>query len=153
MDRIVPDAMRALAKGESIPVRNKASTRPWQHVLEPLGGYLALGAALATRKRFNDFASGFNFGPDPKANRTVKELIEEILKWTNGKWVDKSEPKAVHEAGLLNLDIRKAKRLLGWKPKWKFEKTIEETVRWYVAVGNGEKPLVATQRQIMEYSI
>jgi CDP-glucose 4,6-dehydratase len=152
-DRIVPDAMRAFLSKKSLVVRNKMSTRPWQHVLEPLGGYLTLGAALATRKRFNDFASGFNFGPDPKANRTVKELIEEILKWTNGKWVDKSDPKAVHEAGLLNLDIRKARRILGWKPKWKFEKTIEETVRWYVAVGNGEKPLVATQRQIMEYSI
>ena len=117
-----------------------------------MGGYLTLGAALVTRKRFDDFASGFNFGPDQKANRTVKELIEEILKWTNGKWVDKSDPKAVHEAGLLNLDIRKAKLILGWKPKWAFEKTIEETVKWYKAVENGEKPLVATQRQIMEYS-
>ena len=153
LDRIVPDAMRALAKGEAIPVRNKTSTRPWQHVLEPLSGYLTLGAALATRKRFNDFASGFNFGPDPKANRTVKELIEEILKWTKGKWVDKSDPKAVHEAGLLNLDIRKAKRILGWKPKWAFEKTIEETVKWYKSVENGEKPLVATRRQIVEYSV
>ena len=153
LDRIVPDAMRALAKGEVIPVRNKTSTRPWQHVLEPLAGYLALGAALATRRRFDDLASGFNFGPDPKANRTVKELVEEILKWTKGKWVDKSDPKAVHEAGLLNLDIRKAGRILGWKPKWKFEKTIEETVKWYLSVGNGERPLVATQRQIMEYSL
>ena len=153
LDRIVPDAMRALAKGEAIPVRNKTSTRPWQHVLEPLGGYLALGAALATRERFDEVCGGFNFGPDPKANRTVKELIEEILKWTKGRWVDKSDPKAVHEAGLLNLDIRKARKVLGWKPKWAFEKTIEETVKWYAAVGNGETPLVATQRQIMEYSI
>ena len=151
-DRIVPDVMRALAKGEAIPVRNKASTRPWQHVLEPLGGYLTLGAALAERERFCEVCGGFNFGPDPKANRTVEELIDEILKWTKGRWVDKSDPKAVHEAGLLNLDIRKAKRVLGWKPKWKFEKTIEETVKWYVSVGNGEKPLDATQRQIKEYS-
>ncbi len=151
-DRIVPDCMRALAKGDIIPVRNKTSTRPWQHVLEPLGGYLTLGAALASRKRFADFASGFNFGPDPRGNRTVKELIEEILKWTNGKWVDKSNPSAVHEAGLLNLDIHKAKDILGWKPRWKFEKTIEETVKWYEAVRNGAKPIAITQQQIMEYS-
>lgn len=151
-DRIVPDAMRALAKGEPIPVRNKFSTRPWQHVLEPLGGYLALGLALATRSRFEDYAGGFNFGPDPKANRTVGDLVKEILKWSKGSWVDKSNPKAMHEAGLLNLDIRKARNVLCWKPKWKFEKTIEETVKWYEAVRNGASPLAMTQQQINIYS-
>ncbi len=152
LDRIVPDCMRALAKGETIPVRNKVSTRPWQHVLEPLGGYLTLGAALASRTRFEDCASGFNFGPDPKMNRTVKDLVTEILKWTKGSWVDSSTPNAVHEAGLLNLDIRKAKRVLGWKPKWNFGKTVEETVRWYDGVKKGESPIELTQRQILEYS-
>ena len=151
-DRIVPDCMRALARGEAIPVRNKVSTRPWQHVLEPLGGYLALGAALAERARFDEVCGGFNFGPDPKANRTVKDLVTEILKWTKGKWEDRSEPGAVHEAGLLNLDIRKARRVLGWRPKWDFEKTVEATVMWYEAVRNGESPLKITQRQIVEYS-
>ena len=151
-DRIVPDCMRSIARGEAIPVRNKVSTRPWQHVLEPLGGYLALGAALDSRTRFADYASGFNFGPDPRANRTVKDLVAEILKWTRGKWIDKSDPHAVHEAGLLNLDIRKARRVLGWKPKWNFEKTVEETVRWYEAVRNGESPLEATQKQVCKYS-
>ena len=151
-DRIVPDCMRAIARGEAIPVRNKVSTRPWQHVLEPLGGYLALGAALDSRTRFADYASGFNFGPDPRANRTVKDLVTEILKWTKGKWIDKSDPHAVHEAGLLNLDIRKARRVLGWKPKWNFERTVEETVRWYESVRRGEDPATATQRQIGEYS-
>jgi len=151
-DRIVPDCMRAIARGEAIPVRNKVSTRPWQHVLEPLGGYLALGAALDSRTRFADYAGGFNFGPDPRANRTVKDLVTEILKWTKGKWIDKSDPHAVHEAGLLNLDIRKARRVLGWKPKWNFERTVEETVRWYESVRRGEDPATATQRQIGEYS-
>ena len=152
-DRIVPDCMRALAKGEPIPVRNKVSTRPWQHVLEPLSGYLALGAALDSRTRFADFCGGFNFGPDPRANRTVKDLVAEILKWTKGRWVDKSDPRAVHEAGLLNLDIRKARRVLGWKPKWNFEKTVEETAKWYEAVRRGESPASATRRQIGEYGI
>ena len=150
-DRIVPDAMRALAKGEAIPVRNKISTRPWQHVLEPLGGYLTLGAALAKRERFDEVCGGFNFGPDPKANRTVKELVEEMLKWRKGAWVDKSDPHAVHEAGLLNLDIRKARKVLGWKPRWGFKETVKNTVQWYAAVANGANPVEATNAQIMGY--
>ena len=150
-DRIVPDAMRALNRGEAIPVRNSVSTRPWQHVLEPLGGYLALGVALARRERFGEVCGGFNFGPDPKANRTVKELVEETLKWRKGTWIDKTEPGAVHEAGLLNLDIRKARRVLGWKPRWDFGETVKNTVQWYAAVADGESPLVATQKQIGEY--
>ena len=151
-DRIVPDCMRALAKGESIPVRNKVSTRPWQHVLEPLGGYLKLGAALAARERFDETCGGFNFGPDPKANRTVKDLVTEILKHVKGAWIDRSDPGAVHEAGLLNLDIRKAKRVLGWKPRWGFEQTVGETVKWYESVRRGESPIAMTQRQVKEYS-
>jgi len=151
LDRIVPDCMRALNKGEVIPVRNKVSTRPWQHVLEPLCGYLTLGAALATRKNFEKIASGFNFGPDPSANRTVKDLVVEILKHRKGKWVDKSNPKAVHEAGLLNLNIDKAKRVLGWSPRWKFSQTIRETVLWYNMVKDGKCPVEVTQAQIKEY--
>lgn len=153
LDRIVPDCMRALAKGAPIPVRNKVSTRPWQHVLEPLGGYLTLGAALASRTRFADYAGGFNFGPDPKANRSVKDLVVEVLKWAKGGWIDKSDPNAVHEAGLLNLDIRKAKRILGWKPRWDFETTVKNTVLWYDEVRKGACPIDVTQRQIHDYLV
>ena len=151
LDRIVPDAMRALARGESIPVRNSVSTRPWQHVLEPLGGYLALGAELAKRARFGEVCGGFNFGPDPKANRNVRELVEEILKWRKGSWIDRTEPGAVHEAGLLNLDIRKARKILGWKPRWNFAETVKNTVLWYKVVDDGENPMAITNRQIAEY--
>ena len=151
LDRIVPDCMRALDRGETIPVRNKVSTRPWQHVLEPLGGYLTLGAALATRTRFADYASGFNFGPDPSANRTVKDLVTEILRYREGKWEDRSDPKAVHEAGLLNLDIAKAREVLGWTPRWNFETTIAKTVEWYGRVSAGENAAETTRRQIGEY--
>ena len=151
LDRIVPDCMRALDRGETIPVRNKVSTRPWQHVLEPLGGYLVLGAALATRTRFADYASGFNFGPDPSANRTVKDLVAEILKHRAGRWEDRSDPKAAHEAGLLNLDITKAREVLGWTPRWNFETTIAKTVEWYVAVAVGEGAAELTVRQIRDY--
>ena len=151
LDRIVPDAMRALAKGESIPVRNKASTRPWQHVLEPLGGYLTLGAALATRTRFEDYASGFNFGPDPAANRSVEDLVNEILRHRAGTWQDRSDPNAVHEAGLLNLDISKVREVLGWEPRWDFETTVARTVEWHMAVRGGEPAVDVTDRQIREY--
>ena len=150
-DRIVPDCMRALGRGEPVPVRNKVATRPWQHVLEPLGGYLTLGAALASRRNFADYCSGFNFGPDPAANRTVRELVVEILKFCPGKWIDRSDPNAVHEAGLLNLDIRKARRVLGWRPRWGFGATVRNTVEWYLATAGGECPARVTQRQIAEY--
>ena len=151
LDRIVPDCMRALDRGETIAVRNKTSTRPWQHVLEPLSGYLTLGAALAARQDYGRIAGGFNFGPDPAANRTVKDLVTEILKHRKGKWVDKSDPKAVHEAGLLNLDIRKARKVLGWKPRWNFEETIGKTVEWYESVRQGAKAADVTRQQVWEY--
>lgn len=150
-DRIIPDCFRALQRGEPIPVRNKVSTRPWQHVLEPLSGYLTLGVALDARQDFAKVASGFNFGPNPNANRTVKEVVEELLKHAKGKWVDKSDPKAVHEAGLLNLSIAKARKVLGWKPTWNFETTIAKTVEWYGGVANGESPLKLTKKQISEF--
>jgi len=151
LDRIIPDCFRALQKGAAIPVRNKVSTRPWQHVLEPLSGYLVLGAALDARKNFGTIASGFNFGPNPNANRTVKEVVEELLKHAKGKWVDKSNPKAVHEAGLLNLNIAKARKVLGWKPTWNFAETIAKVAEWYVGVGQGEKPIALTQKQISDF--
>ena len=151
-DRIIPDCFRALQKGEAIPVRNKVSTRPWQHVLEPLSGYLTLGAALDARQDFAKVASGFNFGPNPNANRTVKDVVEELLKHTKGKWVDKSDPKAVHEAGLLNLNITKARKVLGWKPTWNFEETIAKVAEWYVGESRGERPLQLTQKQIQDFN-
>lgn len=151
LDRIVPDCMRALDRGERISVRNKASTRPWQHVLEPLSGYLTLGAALATRTRFADCASGFNFGPDPSASRTVKDLVTEILKHRAGSWEDRGDPKTVHEAMLLNLDITKAREVLGWMPRWDFGTTVAKTVEWYGAVAEGGDATEVTQRQIREY--
>lgn len=146
-DRIIPDCFRAIQKGKAIPVRNKVSTRPWQHVLEPLSGYLTLGAALNARKDFNKVASGFNFGPNPNANRTVKEVVEELLKHAKGKWVDKSDPKAVHEAGLLNLNIRKAARILKWKPTWDFKDTLAKVAEWYLSPDH----LGMTRKQIAEF--
>jgi CDP-glucose 4,6-dehydratase len=106
---------------------------------------------LAARERFGEVCGGFNFGPNPRANRTVKELVEEMLKWEKGSWVDKSDPHAVHEAGLLNLSIAKARRILGWKPRWGFAETVKQTVAWYSAVAKGADPIEMTKEQISEY--
>ena len=127
-DRIVPDAMRALGQGQPIGVRNPAATRPWQHVLEPLGGYLALAERLTADPSLSD---AFNFGPQLEANRSVRELVEETLRHWPGRWLDLSNPAQPHEANLLNLVIDKAHHQLGWGPRWNFTTTVERTVRWY----------------------
>ena len=134
-DRIVPDAMRALAKGEPIGVRNPAATRPWQHVLEPLGGYMLLAERLSASA---EHACAYNFGPQLEANRSVRELVEQALLYWPGTWVDQSDPASPHEANLLNLVIDKAHHQLGWRPRWNFPTTIERTVRWYRRVDQGQ---------------
>jgi CDP-glucose 4,6-dehydratase len=157
LDRIVPDAVRALTRNEQIPLRNKQATRPWQHVLEPLSGYLWLAAVLADpslRSGTNaaDLADAFNFGPDLSSNRTVEKLIEEVLKHWPGNWVDRHDPKAVHEASLLNLSTDKAHHLLGWRAVWNFEETVAETVGWYKKVVSGGNPADLAVAQIQAYS-
>ena len=149
-DRVVPDAMRALDQGHKVSVRNPRAVRPWQHVLEPLGGYLTLVARLAADA---SLATAFNFGPGPDSNRTVADLVTEILKNSPGAWEDASDPAALHEATLLNLSVEKANRLLAWKPCWNFEETIKRTVAWYNQVhGQVVTPLEITRRQITEYA-
>ena len=134
LDRIVPDCVRSLQKSEAIVVRNKTSTRPWQHVLEPLSGYLWLGACLSKPElsHFGDrLACAFNFGPELSSNKTVAALVNEVLKHWPGEWLDKSDIHTLHEAKFLNLATDKAFHLLGWKPTWSFERTIVHTVGWY----------------------
>ena len=136
LDRIVPDCIRSLQSKAAIPVRNKVATRPWQHVLEPLSGYLELAQALqGGRPPFprTAFTGGFNFGPPLDSNQTVAALVEEILSHWPGAWEDHSDPRAPHEAVKLNLATDKAFHLLGWKPRWNFKQTIEKTVSWYKA--------------------
>lgn len=154
-DRIVPDCIRALQKGQQIPVRNKNSTRPWQHVLEPLSGYLLLASQLSSISNLQTSASSaaaFNFGPDLASNRTVEQLVQEVLKHFPGKWVDRTNPRAPHEAGKLNLATDKAFHLLGWRPRWRFPTTIEKTVSWYRTSASGRDASELTRRQIQEYS-
>ena len=138
LDRIVPDAMRALMKSEPIPVRNPLATRPWQHVLEPLGGYLRLAESIYEQLMTANWQQdsrglygAFNFGPALASNRPVKELVESILQLWPGTWLDQSDPNAVHEAKLLNLVTDKAFHTLKWQPVWDFRQTLKETVTWY----------------------
>ncbi|MGA2051917.1 MAG: CDP-glucose 4,6-dehydratase [Opitutales bacterium] len=152
-DRIVPDAVRALARGEAIPVRNVHATRPWQHVLEPLSGYLTLGQRLGTGlgwhgkgeadRGLRDYASAFNFGPRLDSNRTVGDLVREVLRHWPGEWIDRSDPRAPHEAGRLSLATDKAFHLLGWEPVWDFATTVARTTAWYrqAQVANGKSTL------------
>ncbi len=130
-DRIVPDCIRALQRGKPISVRNPRAVRPWQHVLEPLGGYLWLAARLAAPTADPQFASAFNFGPADESSRSVREVVEALLQEWPGSWSDASAPGAVHEASLLQLSIAKARETLSWAPVWEFPDTIRETARWY----------------------
>ena len=155
-DRIVPDVFRALRTNTPIPIRNKYSTRPWQHVLEPLSGYLWLAANMASpelmRLPHGEISGSFNFGPTPQSNRTVVEIVEEILKHVPGSWVDASTPNSVHEAGKLNVTIDKAFHLLGWSPTWDFQSAIKKTVDWYTGFEKSTNAYDLTLSQILDYS-
>jgi len=152
LDRIVPDCIRALQRGEAIPVRNSHATRPWQHVLEPLSGYLWLAARLAGKNANATLAAAFNFGPEKEANRNVAELVGEILKSWPGRWDDQSDPHAHHEAKLLMLSTDKAKKVLQWQSAWKFETAIANTVNWYRGVNeNAANARSLTLQQIAGY--
>jgi CDP-glucose 4,6-dehydratase len=153
-DRIVPDCIRALEKNRPIPVRNPKATRPWQHVLEPLSGYLWLAARLAGRNGANStLESAFNFGPAHDANRTVGELVAEVLKHWPGRWQNKADANAVHEAKLLQLVTDKASALLGWSPVWNFSQAVEFTTQWYRRTEKKSKAVSGklTSAQIRDY--
>ena len=148
-DRIVPDSIRALESKAPIQVRNPSATRPWQHVLEPLSGYLWHAARLSAEASTE---RALNFGPTPESNRSVKDLVVETLKHWPGNWIDGSDPSSVHEAKLLSLCIDKADQVLGWRPVWDFETTIAHTVEWYRS--NHQNPsggLALLRAQIQSY--
>jgi CDP-glucose 4,6-dehydratase len=157
-DRIVPDAVLALSAGRPIAVRNPRAVRPWQHVLEPLSGYLTLGARLASGS-FAERAAlcgAWNFGPLPLSNKPVADLVTQVIgAWGEGDWKDQSRADAPHESGLLALSIDKAIAQLGWAPRWSFARAVAETVSWYrahYASGGARPALDRTLAQIRAYS-
>lgn len=129
-DRLVPDIVRALSKNETIQIRNPKAVRPWQHVLEPLSGYILLAERLTEDPV--RYAEGFNFGPNPKDTLTVEEMTEMAVKiWGKGNFDFLHLENQPHEAGLLSLDITKAHDVLGWSPRWTAQQALEHTLEWY----------------------
>jgi CDP-glucose 4,6-dehydratase len=133
VDRIVPDCVRAWSRDEMVELRNPRSTRPWQHVLEPLSGYLTLATQLAGRCDLH--GEPFNFGPAAQQNHTVLELVQQMGRhWDRVRWVDVSgQPEGLHESGLLKLNCDKALHALQWRAVLGFEETVQLTSEWYRA--------------------
>ncbi|WP_246601656.1 CDP-glucose 4,6-dehydratase [Hymenobacter profundi] len=131
-DRIIPDIVRALRAGQPVTVRNPKAVRPWQHVLEPLGGYLLLGARLAAEPL--RYGSAWNFGPYAEDNKVVEALVKTALAiWGSGTYEKPTLTNQPHEAGLLKLDISKAVSELAWQPQYTADKAISQTLEWYKA--------------------
>ena len=129
-DRLIPDCIRFIEAGKDIEIRNPIATRPWEHVLEPLSGYLRVGEKLIEDPV--KYATSFNFGPHISANKTVWEVVSRLVDYYGkGKVVDVSNPADLHENTLLNLDVTKAYVMLGWEARWNLQEAIEKTVDWY----------------------
>ena len=130
LDRIIPDCIRALEQDKVIDIRSPKAIRPWEHVLEPLSGYM-----LLAKKQWEyptEFCEGWNFGPESESVSTVWEVATELIKnYGKGELKDSSDPNAVHEAKLLMLDITKAKTKLGWKPRMNMQQCMELVADWY----------------------
>jgi CDP-glucose 4,6-dehydratase len=158
LDRIVPDGIKALVNNEPIRVRNPNSIRPWQHVLEPLSGYLQVGAFLCANREVKDgFRNTWNFGPGEESERSVGELCDAIIRyWGSGIWEQVHEENAPHESKFLKLDIKKAADSLGWRPVWELESAVEKTVVWYSLANrckyDADTMLSATIDQIQQYT-
>ena len=146
-DRLIPDMVRACKLGESVEIRSPYATRPWQHVLESLSGYLLLGQRLLQRRP--GFAEAWNFGPDESGNQTVSTVLSKLNQnWSGLRWHVTGTPQP-HEAGLLQLDSTKARTLLEWSPVWGLDEGIKRTADWYrLYLENGE---VCTRQQLAEY--
>ena len=128
-DRLIPDLVRAVAEKSPLEIRSPHATRPWQHVLESLSGYLLLGQQLLEERR--DLAAGWNFGPEAEGNSTVDDVLTRLnTHWPELAWQATSHPQP-HEANLLYLDSTKAKTQLGWKPIWSLDDAITATADWY----------------------
>lgn len=132
VDRLIPDMMRAIDQNEKVKIRNPQATRPWQHVLEPLSGYLLLGQKLLEDRK--EFADAWNFGPSEDGNATVGEIAEQVKKaWPKIDYEIQRSPDQPHEAGMLRLDCSKARTKLQWAPVWDGKTAIEMTAKWYRA--------------------
>ncbi len=149
-DRLIPDFIKAITKGEKVKIRSPYAIRPWQHVLEPLSGYLILAEKLYNEG--TKFAEAWNFGPDDKDAKSVEWMIKTICNYwgEDASYCIDKNPQP-HEANYLKLDCSKAKNKLEWLPKWNIEITLKSIVEWNKAYLNGENIRAITEKQINEY--
>ena len=147
-DRILPDTIRALQAQAAIVVRQPRAIRPWQHVLEPLNGYLLLAEQL-WQGDLSDRA--FNFGPPPEDSRSVEAVVQTILRHWPGQWRVQQDPQAPAESGELRLNSDRARQVLGWRPTWDFEEAVGRTVGWYRAVHQGARALECCLADLASY--
>lgn len=149
-DRLVPDAIKAFESNEPLMIRNPLATRPWQHVLEPLSGYLILAQALYEQGA--TFASGWNFGPRDEDNRPVQEVVDLLISsWGDSVRWEKKGAEQPHEANLLKLDCSKAHSHLGWAPKWGLETATQKIVQWQKAYQQKQHMQEVSLAQINDY--
>lgn len=150
LDRLIPDIIESFSERKLVNIRNPKAIRPWQHVLEPLSGYLMLAENLWNNP--TDFASAWNFGPNDDDVKSVEYIVDYLAQ----SWGDNCQWKIdgfkhPHEAGLLKLDISKAKTYLNWRPNWYLEKTIDSIVEWHKSYLNKEDMITVTLKQIEEF--
>jgi len=150
-DRLVPDAMRAFSQGKPLEIRNPGAIRPWQHVLEPLSGYLLLAERLYSEG--SRWAEGWNFGPLDEDAKSVEYVVENLSRqWGDGaRWIAPPE-KHPHEAGLLKLDCSKARTELNWEPKWRLERALDAVIDWHRAFSGGADMQSFSLQQIKDYT-
>lgn len=149
-DRLIPDIMRAITHGESVNIRNPNAIRPWQHVLEPLSGYLLLAQSLY--ENGTRHADAWNFGPNDEDAQPVQAIVERLTsQWGEGARWHLDGGDHPHEATYLKLDCSKARTRLGWRPRWNLNRTLDEIVTWYRAVGQNQDVRALTLGQITEY--
>ena len=149
-DRLIPDILRAFEKQQPVIIRNPLSTRPWQHVLEPLSGYLVLAQQLYNQG--NAFAEGWNFGPKDDDCQTVQWILDKMVYfWGEGAHYQIDNSEQPHEANFLKLDCSKAASRLKWHPQWRLEQTLEQIIQWHRAWLQGEEMQTHCLREIKEY--
>jgi CDP-glucose 4,6-dehydratase len=150
-DRLVPDILSAFAKAEPVIIRNPLSTRPWQHVLEPLSGYLVLAEALYHHS--HTYEGGWNFGPKDEDCRSVGDILDTMTSlWGEGASWELDKNNNPHEAGFLKLDCSKSKSKLNWQPKWNLDQTLEKIIEWHKGFDNQEDVKAMCLREIREYT-